>query len=1488
MAADGRITIDFDMDLTSIKSDADRANEVLHGIGSTAGDKMDEKMSENTEKVKLKAKKASEEVTDDTKNAGKSAGDSMSKNFGDNADKVKEKSKETKQSVDNDFSKETKVKLVADAQTAGIKNFETILQKLPKKQQIELLAKVNRGEIVNYEELLRKIPAKVATQVKLNDNASSGLKSIHRETQQTESRFGRLKDVMLGTFAGGLALSGIHAIVSGLKEATQAGMEYNKEQDTMKTVWTALTTEAPKDGKELINYINSMSQHSIYAASTIDKMAQSFYHVHSSVSETKDWTNAFIRLGSTLHMSNDALAESGEQFAKIVAGGKASSEDMSVMINRFPMFGEALQKATGKSMEQLYALSAAGKLSATQFTEALDYLSNKYKSGTDEAMTSFQGMSMYISSRWHTLWGDITSTSFKMSKKSRQDIRDLLSDDMMKEYAQGISAALGSVFVWVSKVLGYINDHKKTIVDIVGNLIELLGIIGKSAWDLFADTIYDIAKMFGLVDENGKKTVDPLKKIDEVLQALVDHKAAVQDMTKALIAMFAIKKIVDFIKYVKEATVTLGLFQAAESATGGGGLLSGIASKFTTAKTAETAVTAGETVAGGSTAIAAGSSLIGKVAKASPYLAAGTGIVSELTSNKSTGAKTGGSIGTTAGAIAGAIAGGMAGSLLDPLIGPVGTMIGTTGGAWIGKKLGETIGSKAQEALKGKPITANVKVKTTAADVDTSKISKALDPSLKKLNKQLMLKINTDPASISKAKTQTDKLYSDMSKSINSYYKNKESKSKKDLDSLVKQGVLTQAQENKRLSAQHTADEKARVAKQKALSQMQDDTNRYYAKVQNIENGGTKKLEQIAQKYGKDSQKYENEKNKELEKAHKTFTAKYVKDEYNMNTSVKKDVQKGAKQQESIYAKLIKDKGKLSLSDLKATQKHANDLYNTSVKAAKATRSDVESEAKKKYKNTVATAKKEWKENGSITHSQYLTIKHNAEKQRDDTTSAADDQYKKVTKKATDQHKKVTSEIDKQKDQVIRAANDQATGHYTAATTEMSNSNSAYSGGFAKIGKIWHGFTKWIGKIFKVFDDSKSFPEQPGSFQAYAKGSSGLPNNQIALVGEEGFEIGRDAQGFHILGAQGPEIRHLSAGTSILPHSQSMALMRKMGIPGYKNGAGDLLGDLSDDMMDVFDTIGKGAGALWSWIKDKTGIDGLLANLTPKGLVKDAGSDSFKIAKDGIVKSLTKASESSAANSGGSGVARWKPYVQRALAMLGLSGGLVDKVLSQINTESGGNPHAKQKGADPDGDGSGPAMGLMQTKIRTFLANAFPGHGDVWNGFDNILAGLNYAQHRYGKGLSFLGHGHGYANGGWSFMPAIFGEVPGEPELAINPARDTADEHILQAIQARAAKAPNSTTAQLAQVIENAKDSGQVAPIWGQRASQNIKVAVGDNSHDYTGHLDNVLNELDVIANKSLEINGHSFSKKYESYGSARRVQRTQQARRGLAINVNI
>ncbi|MGK4033870.1 tape measure protein [Pediococcus acidilactici] len=121
--------------------------------------------------------------------------------------------------------------------------------------------------------------------------------------------------------------------------------------------------------------------------------------------------------------------------------------------------------------------------------------------------------------------------------------------------------------------------------------------------------------------------------------------------------------------------------------------------------------------------------------------------------------------------------------------------------------------------------------------------------------------------------------------------------------------------------------------------------------------------------------------------------------------------------------------------------------------------------------------------------------------------------------------------------------------------------------------------------------------------------------------------------------------------------------------------------------------------------------------------------------------------DSGSGDPGGAGVQRWRSKVRNALSELGLStsASMVNRVLRQINTESGGNPNAM---GGTDGLADGHAEGLMQVKPGTFSAYHLPGHNNIWNGYDNILAGLNYAKHRYGSGLSFLGNGHGYENGG--------------------------------------------------------------------------------------------------------------------------------------------
>ena len=141
---------------------------------------------------------------------------------------------------------------------------------------------------------------------------------------------------------------------------------------------------------------------------------------------------------------------------------------------------------------------------------------------------------------------------------------------------------------------------------------------------------------------------------------------------------------------------------------------------------------------------------------------------------------------------------------------------------------------------------------------------------------------------------------------------------------------------------------------------------------------------------------------------------------------------------------------------------------------------------------------------------------------------------------------------------------------------------------------------------------------------------------------------------------------------------------------------------------------------------------------------------------------------------GGASVERWRPYIKKALKMNGLptTQAYVNAWMSQIQTESGGNPSAI---GGNDGLADGNATGLLQTKPGTFAANAFPGHGNIMNGFDNMLAAIRYAKNRYGANmLSVIGRGHGYANGGLINKDGLYRAGEGnKPEMVIPLTRKT-------------------------------------------------------------------------------------------------------------------
>lgn len=161
----------------------------------------------------------------------------------------------------------------------------------------------------------------------------------------------------------------------------------------------------------------------------------------------------------------------------------------------------------------------------------------------------------------------------------------------------------------------------------------------------------------------------------------------------------------------------------------------------------------------------------------------------------------------------------------------------------------------------------------------------------------------------------------------------------------------------------------------------------------------------------------------------------------------------------------------------------------------------------------------------------------------------------------------------------------------------------------------------------------------------------------------------------------------------------------------------------------------------------------------------------------------------------GGGVERWRGQVKKALKMNGLptANAYVNAWMKQIDTESKGNPSAI--GGNDNIVAEGNATGLLQVKPPTFNAHKHKGHGNIMNGFDNMLAAMAYAKSKYGfQGmLQVIGHGHGYANGGIITKDQIARVGEGnKPEMVVPLTRKTRAIALMQQAQDMMGIGPNS------------------------------------------------------------------------------------------------
>ncbi|WP_019299698.1 phage tail tape measure protein [Lactococcus garvieae] len=1124
----------------------------------------------------------------------------------------------------------------------------------------------------------------------------------------------------------------------------------------------------------------------------------------------------------------------------------------------------------GKAMEYVGASASLSKISLSETSAAIGVLSNNGLEA-DKAGTGLRKVIISLQSPTEAAAGALEEIGIKTkdfvdqegNMKSMTEIFGMINkhSEKMSSFEKGqlfhtlfgtTGQQAGSILSANAKDLGELTEKVKEAADGAGYVKTLadknmksaenelkqfkqageavLIMIGEKFLPVLSDAAISMREAFE--SKEGKKGLEEIAiGVSKVFQGIVNlikyigtHKDEVIVFGKAFAAIWAVNKIGNTLIWLDKVRNSLLEIKAIDALSGGlgtGGISKGAGK--TAIKEAEVIGTSAIKGGVSETEILASTGALNKVTSLLPrilgilgsvagstLLSGGINAGAELLSKDSNSQKGGG----VAGSLGGAAAGAAIGSMIAPGIGTaVGAALGGLGGKDLGRKLGDMIEQGINESkLKSEKLPV-IKFDPKAPNEQMKVFSKDYQKFLDEINDSSNVDIINEK-SLNDAKKSTADAYKKMSNNIDDFYKKQEKDSKKQVNILLENGVISKKEADKLNKGQINADNTRKKEQKKVLSEMQKATENYYANVEKeqkksnndeakrkkqhsenlkkIQSGQTKELLEIEKKYGKKSPQYVAAVNAAKKKENDSFNAneqKSKKAHSDKMTSLEKayvnkqaDLEEKMNSEIAISTKIAQNKQLDSLIDLKNKKGKLNkqqltDALITAEKEFDAVKDKANAQkdaavkaANEKYKKTVEAADKERAQNSNMSKQQYDAIVKNAQRQRDDTISAANKQKDKTIDHAQTTYNKTTN-----------LARSKADDNIKAAARERKQTVYEYSNGLKDTGNAWNSFRESLNKIWTFLKK----PLIPG----FATGTQGLSHDEVALVGEEGFELAHHpSKGIFAVGANGPEIRDLQAGTSILPHSMSkefLAMTTKL--PAHASGVEGFISNMFEGVKDIASLISKGpenviskvfeASSVAHTLDNKSSYDDPIGSLAFRPM-KSTNDDANKSTKDSFVEFakgiFQKVEKEAGGNQGapsGAGVQRWAGQVKQALAANGLSTSqsMIDKVLRQIQTESGGNEKAVQGDIGDINNITGDlAKGLMQTISATFNAYKFPGHGDIFNGYDNLLAALNYAKSRYGPDLSFLGQGHGYENGGIISSHGFYEIAEGNrPEMVI-------------------------------------------------------------------------------------------------------------------------
>lgn len=416
-------------------------------------------------------------------------------------------------------------------------------------------------EIKNVQAEMQKMNPSIFTRMK---NAA---KKFNDEAKQSSKLGGRIRDFVTGN----LIANGISNITSKVISLAKEG--YAAAEAASKTAerWQNLGFS-----EEEINRINATVKDLKYntnlSGGAIGELILKFHGITHNVDEARELAKGVGSLSDQLKLSQEGAEAFAGGLGKIEASGKVTATALNKLEKQAPGLSQALQKASGLSEQAFSDLLNSGKMTSQQFNEVLKKAAGDYDKYAESYGNTAEGAKKQITLAWADTKKALAKPLVKVASTGLGQLAKILQNPAVQNAVTKLGEGIGDLAKRAISLLDYVTAHQKDVSGIINNTIEIAKLFGLGVWEGFKSIVTGIAGAFNSLTGHSKKAKDPLKTVSTAMQELGKHKKEIVAVGKAFAFYFVgsrvasgVIKVAKAINMLKNSTVAMTVAQKAQN-----------------------------------------------------------------------------------------------------------------------------------------------------------------------------------------------------------------------------------------------------------------------------------------------------------------------------------------------------------------------------------------------------------------------------------------------------------------------------------------------------------------------------------------------------------------------------------------------------------------------------------------------------------------------------------------------------------------------------------------------------------------------------------------------------------------------------------------------------------------------------------------------------------------------------------------------------------